>query len=326
MIKLLLASAVSAVMAIAGTASSFAQEWKPRRAVNLIVPSGAGGGHDNNARLLTSIMEKYAGQPINVINQPAGGGVVAYKEMRSAAPDGHTIGQVSVSIISDQFRIQGVDYNKESYGYVGQISADQNVLVVKADGPYGRMNVREFLDKAKAEPEAVAFGVSGNWTNHDYTRHQIEKATGVKFLRVPIKGGAQIVLSLLSGDVQAGALYPSEIKAQVDAGALKPLAHNGSEPLESWPDVPSFASLNLPVNLAIWRALVLPKGSPEEVRKGWEAILEKTMNDPAIKKSYANAGIGYAYKNAADTYKMVSEAETAYRTISEEAGVKPDTQ
>jgi tripartite-type tricarboxylate transporter receptor subunit TctC len=326
MIKFLLAGTVSAVMAIAGTASSLAQEWKPNRPVNLIVPSGAGGGHDNNARLLTSVMEKYAGQPINVINQPAGGGVVAYKEMRNAAPDGHTIGQVSVSIVSDQFRLPGVDYNKDSYAYIGQISSDQNVLVVKADGPYGKMNAKEFLEAAKAKPESVAFGVSGNWTNHDYTRHQIEQATGAKFLRVPIKGGAQIVLALLSGDVQAGALYPSEIKSQVDAGVLKPLAHNGSEPLEAWPDVPSFTSLGLPVNLEIWRALVLPKNTPEEVKKGWEAILKKTMNDPAIKEGYANAGIGYAYKNAADTYEMVGEAATAYQTISEQAGVKPSAQ
>ena len=310
---------------IAGTmaiTTASAEDWRPTRAVDLIVPSGAGGGHDNNARLLGAVLEKYAGQPINIINQPAGGGVVAYKQMRDAEADGHTIGQVSVSIVSDQFRIEGVDYNKDSYAYIGQISADQNVLVVKADGPYGDMNITQFIEAAKAEPGSVAFGVSGNWTNHDYTRYQIEQVTGASFLRVPIKGGAQIVLSLLSGDVQAGALYPSEIKAQVDAGALKPLAHNGSGPLAAWPDVPSFTSLGLKADLAIWRALVMPKETPENIRKGWEAILEKAMNDPALKEGYGNAGIGYAYRGAEDTEALVDLAETAYREISVAAGVK----
>jgi len=320
--KYILAGSAAVMALVLGAMPSWAQDWRPSRAVTLIVPSGAGGGHDNNARLLGAVLEKYAGQPINIINQPAGGGVVAYREMRDAAPDGHTIGQVSVSIVSDQFRIQGVDYNKDSYAYIGQISADQNVLVVKADGPYGNMDVKQFLEAAKAAPETIAFGVSGNWTNHDYTRYQIEQASGAKFLRVPIKGGAQIVLSLLSGDVQAGALYPSEIKAQVDAGALKPLAHNGSEALAAWPDVPSFTSLGMPVNLAIWRALVIPKETPEDVRKGWESILEQAMNDPAVKEGYNTAGIGYAYSNAADTEKLVAEAETAYRDISRAAGVK----
>jgi len=326
MFRHILSGSAALVAAVAIALPAVAQEWRPSRPVDLIVPSGAGGGHDNNARLLGAIMEKYAGQPINIINQPAGGGVVAYREMRDAEPDGHKIGQVSVSIVSDQFRIEGVDYNKDSYAYIGQISADQNVLVVAANGPYGEMDVTQFIEAAKAEPQAIAFGVSGNWTNHDYTRYQIEQATGAQFLRVPIKGGAQIVLSLLSGDVQAGALYPSEIKAQVDAGQLKPLAHNGSEPLSAWPDVPSFSSLGLEVNLAIWRALVMPKDTPEEIRKGWESILEQAMNDPALKEGYANAGIGYAYRNAEDTIELVNEAEAAYRSISEAAGVQKASQ
>lgn len=326
MTKIMIACTAVTLGLAALLSSASAQDWRPSRAVDLIVPSGAGGGHDNNARILASVMEKYAGQPINVINQPAGAGVVAYNEMRNAEPDGQTVGQVSVSIVSDQFRIEGVDYNKDSYAYIGQISADQNVLVVTADGPYGNMDITQFLAAAKDAADPIAFGVSGNWTNHDYTRYQIEQAADVSFLRVPIKGGAQIVLSMLSGDVQVGALYPSEIKSQVDAGALKPLAHNGTEPLAAWPDVPSFTSLGLPVDLAIWRALVLPKETPEDIRAGWESILEQTMNDPAIKEGYATAGIGYAYLNSDDTVALVDEAETAYRTISDEAGVTRQAQ
>ena len=299
-----------------------AQDWKPSRAVNLIVPSNPGGGHDNNARILTSVMEKVAGQPINVVNQAAGGGVVAYNQMMRARPDGHTIGQVSVSVVSDQFRIAGVTYNKDSYAYLGQIALDQNLLVVKADGPFGKMDAKQFLARAKDNPGKVAFGVSGNWTNHDYTRFQIEEASGAKFLRVPQKGGNEIVLSMLSGDVHAGALYPSEVKSQVDAGVLKVLAHNGDQPLEGMPDVPSFASLGLAVNLPIWRALVMPRETPPEILAGWRKILDETMKDPAIRKAYANAGIGFAYKNAAETEKLVESADQAYRSISAKAGVK----
>jgi putative tricarboxylic transport membrane protein len=299
-----------------------AQDWKPTRPVNLIVPSNPGGGHDNNARLLASTMEKYAGQPINIINQAAGGGVVAYNQMMKAKPDGYTLGQISVSVVSDQFRIAGVTYNKDSYTYLGQIASDQNLLVVKADGPFGKMSLKEFLAYAKENPGKVPFGVSGNWTNHDYTRFQIEDASGAKFLRVPQKGGGEIVLSILSGDVQAGALYPSEIKSQVDAGALKILAHNGDRPLEGWPDVPSFTSQGLTVDLAIWRALVLPKETPANIVAGWRRILEETMKDPALKQAYASAGIGFAYRNGDDMQKLVESADKAYRTISEKAGVK----
>ena len=36
---------------------------------------------------------------------------------------------------------------------------------------------------------------------------------------------------------------------------------------------------------------MLPKETPEDIRAGWESILEQTMNDPAIKEGYATAGI-----------------------------------
>ncbi|MBM6596549.1 tripartite tricarboxylate transporter substrate binding protein [Microvirga pudoricolor] len=309
-------------LALAAASPALAQDWKPTRPVNLIVPSNPGGGHDNNARILASTMEKYAGQPINIVNQAAGGGVVAYNQMMKAKPDGYTVGQISVSVVSDQFRISGVTYNKDSYTYLGQISSDQNLLVVKADGPFGKMNVKEFVAYAKDNPGKVPFGVSGNWTNHDYTRFQIEDASGAKFLRVPQKGGSEIVLSILSGDVQAGALYPSEVKSQVDAGALKILAHNGDRALEGWPDVPTFTSQGLAVDLSIWRALVLPKETPANIVAGWRKILEETMKDPAVKQAYATAGIGYAYRNAEDMEKLVEAADNAYRTISAKAGVK----
>lgn len=310
-----------AVLAVALPNSLQAADWKPSRAVSLIVPSAPGGGHDNNARILGAVMEKYAGQPVNIINQAAGGGVVAYNEMMNAKPDGNSIGQVSVSIVSDQFRIKGVNYNKDTYAFIGQISTDQNLLVVKADGPFGKMDVKQFVEYAKANPGKVPFGVSGNWTNHDYTRFQIEQATGAKFLRVPIKGGSQIVLSILSGDIQCGALYPSEVKSQVDAGVLKILAHNGDRPLAAWPQVPTFTSVGMPVDLAIWRALVMPKNTPDEILAGWRKILEQAMNDPAVKDGYAKAGIGYAYKDGPAMAKLAAAAEQTYSQISVKAGI-----
>jgi putative tricarboxylic transport membrane protein len=323
--------AVLAGMLLAGSAcrpretpaDAAAGDWHPTRAVTLIVPSNPGGAHDVTARLVASVMEKYARQPIVVFNQAAGGGVVAYNQMLRAKPDGLTVGQIAVSAVSDQFHIAGVTYNKNSYAYLGQISSDQNLLVVNATGPYGAMTAPEFLLHAKRHPGEVAFGVSGNWTNHDYTRFQIAEASGAAFLRVPLKGGAEIVLALLSGDVHAGALYPSEVKSQIDAGNLKVLAHNGDRPLQDWPDVPSFTSLGLAVDMALWRVLVVSRETPPEILAGWRRIVEETMTDPAIQQACNSVSITCVYRNAAETETLVAASEDAYRRVSIKAGLTP---
>lgn len=312
----------SAFALLAHSGASLAQDWRPDGQVTLIVPSSPGGGHDTNARALAQVMEKHAGQPIIVLNQPAGGGVVAYSEMKNAAPDGLTLGQVAAgSLINDKTRLENVDYDETSFQYVGMIAADPNLLVVSSTGPYADMTLDEFLAVARDKPDTVLMGVSGNWGNQDYVRHAIEAASGAKFRRVPVKGGRAILLAILGGDLSAGLLYPSEVQAQIDAGKLKVLAHNGDAPYVGLPDLKSFREQGYDVGFPAWRALVLPFDTPQEVADGWRAILAETMADPALKAAYQSAAIGYGYVDAEDTRTAIDEAAVSLRAVNAEVGL-----
>src|SRR5215475_15009651 len=70
----------------------------PNRPIQLIVPWGAGGGTDATARIIASLMEKDLKQPINVVNRTGGSGVVGHDAIAKAAPDGYTIGLITVEI------------------------------------------------------------------------------------------------------------------------------------------------------------------------------------------------------------------------------------
>ncbi|MGK6316588.1 Bug family tripartite tricarboxylate transporter substrate binding protein [Neorhizobium sp. DT-125] len=318
-ISKLTTATVLSVLALA--IPSMAADWKPNGPVTLIVPSTPGGGHDTNARALAKVMEKYAGQSIVVVNQPAGGGVVAYNEMMKAKTDGQTLGQVSTSLVTDKYRLENVQYDGTSFKYVGEISEDPNLLVVSAKGPLANLDLKGLLAKAKAEPETINLGVSGNWGNQDYVRFALEEASGAKFRRIPIKGGRQILLGILSGDIGVGLLYPSEIKAQVDSGELKVIAHNGEAAPEGFGNVPSFRQSGVDVGLSVWRALVLPKDTPAEIAAGWEKILADTMKDPALKEGYNAVAVGYAYKDSAATEALVKDSAGILAELSKKAGL-----
>src|SRR5438270_2466452 len=70
----------------------------PARPVTLIVPWGVGGGTDATARIIATLLEKELGQPFNVVNRTGGFGVVGHAEIATAAPDGYTIGMLTVEI------------------------------------------------------------------------------------------------------------------------------------------------------------------------------------------------------------------------------------
>ena len=73
----------------------------PERPITLIVPWGAGGGTDATARIIGTLLEKDLGQPVTVVNRTGGSGVVGHQAIATAAPDGYTIGLITVEIAHD---------------------------------------------------------------------------------------------------------------------------------------------------------------------------------------------------------------------------------
>lgn len=73
-------------------------------------------------------------------------------------------------------------------------------------------------------------------------------------------------------------------KAQYDAGEIKVLAHNGDAPVAGFDGVQTFRDQGVDLGLPVWRALVLPKATPDDIAQGWEEILRQTMADPALKE------------------------------------------
>src|ERR671914_2599713 len=74
------------------TVPSFAQPY-PSKPIELVSPTGAGGGSDLVARTIAEIIakEKLLSQPIVVVNKPGGGGAVGQTYVASKRGDPYTI-------------------------------------------------------------------------------------------------------------------------------------------------------------------------------------------------------------------------------------------
>src|SRR6187200_3076352 len=160
-LKRILGTAALAACAVAGVGNANAA-W-PERPVTLIVPWGAGGGTDATARIIGSLLEKELGQPVTVVNRTGGSGVVGHAAIASAAPDGYTIGLITVEI--GMMHWQGLtDLSGASYAPIGLVNLDPAGLQVRADSPY--KTVKDLVDAIKAEPgkhKASGTGQGGIW-------------------------------------------------------------------------------------------------------------------------------------------------------------------
>ena len=114
-----------AALGAAGLLPSFAfgQSDYPTRPITMIVPWGAGGGTDATARIIASLLEQSLGQPLNVVNRTGGSGVVGHSAISTAAPDGYTIGIITVEIA--MMHHQGLtELDPSSYTPLGLVNID----------------------------------------------------------------------------------------------------------------------------------------------------------------------------------------------------------
>ncbi|MCS6891862.1 MAG: tripartite tricarboxylate transporter substrate-binding protein, partial [Rhodovarius sp.] len=72
-----------------------ATDW-PNRPVRVIVPWPPGGSTDVLARLLSERLAATLGQPFLVENRPGAGGNIGTEALAKSAPDGYTMGPVTV--------------------------------------------------------------------------------------------------------------------------------------------------------------------------------------------------------------------------------------
>ena len=144
----------AALATLAGGA--FAQQWKPTRPINLIVPWAAGGSTDQITRVTAGELEKALGQTIVFVNQPGASGSIGTKSALDAAKDGYTWTAGAAQDLG-AYETLGSLKTKLSDWNIFLSVANIQVIGVNPGKPW--QNAKELLDamKAKMAPSVCLF-------------------------------------------------------------------------------------------------------------------------------------------------------------------------
>lgn len=281
--RLIIAAGLAAAALAPGLAS--AQDY-PSRPVEFIVPWSPGGGSDALMRIIANLGEKYLGQPMPVINMPGVGGTVGLMEAAKRAPDGYTISQIHEGLpVANKTGL--TDINWDSFDPIALVTSSPQYLVVRADSPW--QTFEEFAAYAKENPGKIRMGVTLGGVPHLHAA-MIEEATGGEFSYVGYEGTGERIRALVGGNLDAAIGDVSSSQQFVENGDLRFLALGGAERNPATPDVPTLKELGHDLDLVITRGIVVPKGTPEEVRAKLEEALRQTTEDPEFETLVNNAG------------------------------------
>ena len=284
------ACALSVAALLAAPAAALAAY--PERAVEFIVPWSPGGGSDTLMRLVSNGIEPYLGEPMPVINMPGVGGTVGLKEASGRDPDGYTVSQVHEGLLTAN--ATGVtDLSWSDFDLIALMTASPQLLVVNADRPY--TTFEEFIAHAKDNPGQIRFGVTLGGVPHLHAA-MIEDAYDVEFAYVGYEGTGERIRALVGGNLDAAIGDIPSAAQFVEAGDLRFLATGAAERMEEAPDVPTLKELDSDLELLVTRGLVMPKGSPQEVKDTLEQALAGLAEDEAFVTRVNNAGASVDFR------------------------------
>lgn len=303
-------------------AAGAAQAAFPDRPITLIVPWGAGGGTDATARIIASLMEKELGQPINVVNRTGGSGVVGHSAIAQAAPDGYTIGMITVEIAMMHW--QGLtELKPSSYTPIALVNADPAGVQVPADAPY--KTITDLLTAVKANPgkfKASGTGQGGIWHLAIAGMLRDQKIDPASVGWVPSNGAAPGLQDMIAGGVQIVPCSLPEARALIEAGKVRSLAIMDPKPSALFPNVPTLKSATgSDWTMAAWRGIAAPKGIPKEAADKLLAALKKVHDGKEFNDFMSQRGFGVIWAGPDDFAKFMTKSDADLGVVMKAVGI-----
>lgn len=302
-------------MALAASVTGARAEY-PEKPITMVIPLGAGGSHDLNARVITSIIPEYLNQAMIVRLTPGAGGQKGTQEVATAPADGYTLLFTHNYIDMLQQHVEQLPYDpKTDFVPVARINYAPIAVVVRADSPY--QTFEDLLEASKANPGGVQMAHSGNWGALFVPAAQMMKALGISWNLVPYQGGGPALQALLSGDADVTMAFPSAIASHLDAGTVRVLATAGDERI--YDDVPTFAEVGVGGDVGFMHRVVLaPAGTPDDVLEKLTAAFKALEENPTFNNMMDKLGENVEIIDGPTYEAMRVEQDAAYADLVKE--------
>ena len=319
------------LLAAAAAAGGFPQAtyaWEPTRTVEFIVPAGTGGGADQMARFIQSIVAKHKlmKQPMVVINKAGGAGAEGFLDVKESKGDPHKL-IITLSNLFTTPLATHTPFNWRDLTPVQMMALDNFVLWVNAETPY--KTPKEYVAAVKAGDGKFKMGGTGSKQEDQIITVAIERQTGAKFTYISYRGGGEVAVQLVGKHVDSTVNNPIEAVAQWRAGALRPLCVFDARRMPykakitktmSWYDIPTCKETGLDVEYLMLRGIFMPGGvAPEQVQY-YVDVLKKVRETSDWKSFLEQGAFNQTTLNGKDYEAWVAREEARHIMLMKEAG------
>ena len=313
---------VAAAVAGLTLATSGAQATFPERPITMMIGFGAGGGTDVVGRKIAFEMEKALGQPVVVVNKPGGGGLVSWKELVAAKPDGYTIAIfLPLNAVIQKYLKTSKSWVDPltDIRFLGMVNADAWGVAVNAEAPYD--NVDGFVKWLKANP-GTKVSDGGPATAYHWAWEAFMDKFGVELKTVTYKGGtAGGLKAVAGGEVVAAGSGAPEADSMSRAGLVKMVGIAAEKRNAAYPGVPTFTEQGFDFVFGPVRGFAAPAGTPDDVVNVLANAVKAAYDSESYQEHLKKSGQGGWYLSPSDGDAYLKKVDAEFRALIEKAGM-----
>src|SRR5665213_187046 len=265
------------LMLVALAAGASGADTYPSEPIHFICTSAAGSPLDIMMRQLGKQLGEDLKQSVVVDNRTGGTGAVGMAAALNRAADGYTIvaetGSTSFMMAEGQTK-----YTPDDFITLRGLQAEPSAIAVRRDSPYHTL--AQLVDALRKTPDKVNVGGYAVAGFHQYVFYHFQKIANFKTEWIPFNGGNEAATALLGGHIDAAVMTPSSALGALHNGDIRLLAISTAERDPYFPDVPTFREQGFDVVEALWRGVMVKKGTPEPVIGVLSASMDRIEATP----------------------------------------------
>ncbi len=299
---------VVALLVLAFVASA---EISWSRNVEIVVPAGAGGDTDFNARLFADKLSKMLPPNFVVSNVSGNGGAVGTRRVKDAKKDGSSVLFYHTALLVNK-HCGTTNYGFEEYSF-SCIGAENigNVLTVRAS--LGIKTLKELYNYTKANPNKLKMAAQTGATSYAIAMQM--KTAGFDLRVVDAGSAADRLAAIVGGHVDVILSAYGSVKDYIEEGELVALAMDGENDFVNEADKIDIKAIHNQgyetIKLPFYYFFAFPKGTdPELVQVFTDAVKNIVENDKEYQeKIYAGYYQRPFFKGTDDGLKIYDDID-----------------
>ena len=252
--------------------------------IKILYGFAPGSGGDLLARLVGERMQAALGVSVVVENRTGGGGAIAMRALKTAAPDGNTIyiGPNGPTTIIPLFDPRAGYDPETDFAPLAQLVTYEFALAVAKNVP--AKNLAELVDWLKANPDKGSYGTPASGSSLHFLGVKLAQDTRLDLRPVHYRGSVPAVTDAMSGVLPIVCLPLVDVIEQHRAGNVRIVATSDGERSVFVPEAPTFAEQGIDIKVTGWYGAFAPAKTPQAVLDRLNKIMVETVQAPQTKQ------------------------------------------